>query len=158
MPPMLWQYWRGRLCRGRHKLRGVLIEYDWTEIVLDLRRAGMAQHDIARATQGASGEAAIRSYLAGASPVHWRGEILLTLWMKITGRSRENAPMRVAKPYHGVSDRKTARHNMNRDLPMLARACGVSIDQLMRMIAAGKRTIKSKRKNNQVNLILPGFE
>jgi len=69
-------------------LRNTLREFDWAEIVLDLRRAGMAQQDIARATQGASGEAAIRSYLSGASPVHWRGEVLLTLWMKTTGKTR----------------------------------------------------------------------
>jgi len=109
-----------------------LSEIDWAEIVLDLRRTGMSQNDIARATQGASGEAAIRSYLAGASPVHWRGEILLEVWTKTMGKPRESAPVRIASPYHGASRRKRSA-TMN-NLPKLARACGVSVTQLMRIM------------------------
>jgi len=82
--------------------RSGVLEIDWSEIVLDLRRAGMSQNDIARATHGASGEAAIRSYLAGASPVHWRGEVLLNVWMRKTGKSRGDLPMRVATAYRAA--------------------------------------------------------
>jgi len=133
-----------------------LREIDWTEIVLDLRRAGMTQHDIARATHGASGEAAIRSYLAGASPVHWRGEMLLAVWMQQTGKPRSNAPMRIANAYHGTSHRK--RTLTANSLPKLARACGVSVAQLLRMMAAGRRGVTAKRKHHNANLSLPGFE
>jgi len=82
--------------------RSGLHEIDWSEVVLDLRRAGLSQNDIARATGGASGEAAIRSYLAGASPVHWRGEVLLEVWMRKTGKSRDDVPMRVATAYRAA--------------------------------------------------------
>jgi len=133
-----------------------LVEIDWSEIVLDLRRAGMTQNDIARATNGASGEAAIRSYLAGASPVHWRGETLLAVWMQQTGKLRTDAPMRIANPYHGASHRKRALTANN--LPKLARVCGVSVAQLMRMMAAGRRSVAAKRKHQNASLLLPGFE
>jgi len=82
--------------------RDALVEIDWAEIILDLRRAGMGQHDISRATHGASGEAAIRSYLAGASPVHWRGEILLDVWTQVTGKTRDAVPLRVANAYRAA--------------------------------------------------------
>jgi len=82
--------------------RSGLHEIDWSEVVLDLRRAGMSQNDIARATHGASGEAAIRSYLAGTSPVHWRGEVLLDVWTRITGKPRGDVPMRIANAYRAA--------------------------------------------------------
>jgi len=116
----------------------------------------MSQNDIARATKGASGEAAIRSYLAGASPVHWRGEMLLSVWMQTTGKTREQTPMRIASHYHNSSGRK--RRTTTSNLQKLARACGISVTQLMKLIANGKRSVQAKRKHHNVNLLLPGIE
>jgi len=112
--------------------------------------------DIARATHGASGEAAIRAYLAGASPVHWRGERLLAVWMDKTGKLRLDAPMRVANAYHGAGSRTRSR-TVNK-LPRLAQACGISVAQLLRMMANGKRNVNARRKYQNASLALPGFE
>jgi hypothetical protein len=70
-----------------------LSEINWSEIILDLRRTGMSQQDIARGLNGAASESMIRMYLIGlCAPSHWRGELLLGLWQSATGKAREQAP------------------------------------------------------------------
>lgn len=71
-------------------------DFDWCEIVFDLKRLGMDHVQIVGALNGCISEPALRKYMAGSQPSHWRGEMLLTLWSARTGKSREQAPVRPA--------------------------------------------------------------
>ena len=140
-------------------MHGRLIEFDWTEIILDLRRAGMRQHEIAKAAGKAAGEAAIRSYLAGATPVHWRGEILLDLWCERTGKPRDAAPTRPARPYVAAPRRKQRRGGdvlmPSEHLPAVAQAYGLSVLELIKLLSGRRKMAASRR---YVQMELPGFE
>ena len=74
----------------------IVKDYDWSEIIFDLKRLGMDHNEIVGALNGCVSEAAIRKYMAGAHPGHWRGEMLLMLWSKRTGKTRDQAPTRPA--------------------------------------------------------------
>lgn len=136
---------------------GPLLEIDWTEIVLDLRRAGMRQHEIAREMGKAATEGLVRQYLSGATPLHWRGEMLLELWERKTGKSRDRAPMRPADiPRPGPRRRRQQRVFLPQEhVQALAAACGISVSRLMAMLM-GKRA--ARKRARAVNLVLPGFE
>ena len=38
-------------------------------------------------------ESMLRYYRAGAEPAHWRGNLLLTFWCKVTGKRMDDRPM-----------------------------------------------------------------
>lgn len=137
-------------------MRGNLMEIDWTEIILDLRRSGMRQHEIAREMGKAASEALIRQYLAGVSPLHWRGEMLLGLWEERTGKRRERAPRRPAD-IRRPGPRKKHQHQThfpNEHAQALASFYGISVAKLL-----GALRKKEKREMcAPVNLTLPGFE
>jgi hypothetical protein len=71
-------------------------DFAWDEIVFDLKRLGMDHVQIVGALNGCVTERALRKYMAGSQPSHWRGEMLLTLWVVRTGKTREQAPVRAA--------------------------------------------------------------
>lgn len=71
-------------------------DYDWSEIVAKLRALGMTTTDIMRESRSAVAESMIRQYQAGATPSHWRGELLLDIWERKTGLDRCVAPRRPA--------------------------------------------------------------
>lgn len=136
-----------------------LTEFDWTEIILDLRRSGMRQHEIVREIGRAAGEASIRQYLAGATPVHWRGEILLNLWSEKTGKVRRDAPTRPAKIYPATPRRRRQGPSVlmpNEHLPAVARAYGVTVADLVRMLSDRKKERAPTSARHQMQL--PGFE
>lgn len=68
------------------------IDYDWSEMIFDMIRAGKTRFEIAREV-GSVSEPTIRTYMAGACPTHWRGELILGAWERITGKTRQDAPM-----------------------------------------------------------------
>lgn len=134
-----------------------LTDFDWPEIILDLRRCGMGQHEIARSMGQAVGESMVRQYLAGASPAHWRGEILLSLWEERTGRDRAGAPRRPAETRRIVDRRPRTRqssHMPTEHLPAVAQAFGLTVPDLLQLIN------KRQRRATFVGetLSLPGFE
>lgn len=140
-------------------MRGYLVDFDWSEIILDLRRAGMGQTDIARAMGHAVGEAMIRQYLAGAAPIHWRGELLLDLWEKQTGKERENAPKRPAEMRRSTPKRprqRTAALMPTEHLPAVARAYNITVPALLQILS--KKTPSASTEHECGNLTLPGFE
>lgn len=113
-----------------------LTDIDWPEIILDLRRTGMRQQEIAEHAQGVS-ESMIRQYLAGASPAHWRGEVLLKLWEAHTGKGREAAPRRPVETRRIAERRpkpKPAALMPTEHLPAVARAYGLSIPALLQLL------------------------
>ncbi len=136
---------------------GPLTEIDWAEIVLDLRRSGMRQHEIAREMGKAATEALIRQYLSGATPLHWRGEMLLELWERKTGKRRDHAPVRPADiPRPGPRRRRQQQVFLPQEhVQALAAASGISVPKLMGMLM-GKRA--ARKRARPVNLMLPGFE
>lgn len=142
-------------CDGNRLMR--LTDFDWAEIVLDLRRAGMNQYEIAAALGPAASEGMVRQYLAGATPAHWRGELLLNLWEARTGQDRDAAPRRPAEARR-IADRRprTAQraHMPTEHLPAIAQAYGISVPELLRLLA--------KKQPKPVpcgeTLALPGFE
>ncbi|SDV49206.1 hypothetical protein [Chitinasiproducens palmae] len=73
-------------------------DYDWSEIVTDLHRHGMERADICRALSGVVSDSTLRAYVRGVQlqPSHWRGELLLDLWCRRTGKARTEAPTRPA--------------------------------------------------------------
>lgn len=74
-----------------------LQQIDWSVIIKELREVPMQRVEIAKAVDGFISEAQIRAYAEeNASPGHFRGELLLDLWMRKTGKRREDAPMRPA--------------------------------------------------------------
>ncbi|WP_257827930.1 hypothetical protein [Burkholderia glumae] len=69
--------------------------YDWREILFDLRRLGLTPVGVSRALLGAIPEGSIRVYIdERAEPSHVRGELILALWEKQTGKTRADAPRR----------------------------------------------------------------
>lgn len=59
---------------------------DWFRLIWDLVQRGVNVSRIADRT--GIPESAIRGYIAGAHPPHWRGELLIEQWIAVTGRSR----------------------------------------------------------------------
>lgn len=134
-----------------------LTDFDWPEIILDLRRCGMGQHEIARSMGHAVGESMVRQYLAGASPAHWRGEILLALWEERTGRDRIAAPRRPAEMRRIAERRPRSRqasHMPTEHLPAVAQAFGLSVPALLQLLNKRPRRIIATEET----LSLPGFE
>ncbi|MBJ9709864.1 hypothetical protein MMZ06_34855 [Burkholderia gladioli] len=69
--------------------------YDWREILFDLRRLGMMPTAVSKALNGAVSERAVRDYAEETrEPSHARGELILGLWEKQTGKARADAPRR----------------------------------------------------------------
>ncbi|MGE4334979.1 MAG: hypothetical protein AB7E55_03265 [Pigmentiphaga sp.] len=117
----------------------------------------MAQQEIVRGMGHALGESTIRQYLAGATPLHWRGELLLRLWEERTGRDRVDAPRRPAE-MRRVSVRRSPKvggHMPTEHLSAVARAYGISVTTLVDLL--GKRR-KAVRRAEPESLPLPGFE
>lgn len=86
-----------------------MTDYDWSEIVFDLKRAGMSHKDICAALKGYFSEATIRHYMAGwIIPTHWRGEQLLDLWCARMDRDREDAPRTAVRLRHSAGRRGKA--------------------------------------------------
>lgn len=80
-------------------------DFDWSELIFDLKRTGMDHGEICGALNGCVSESALRTYIAGAQPGHWRGEMLLMLWSTKTGKRREQAPTRPAPLRHQAGAR-----------------------------------------------------
>lgn len=137
-----------------------MLDFDWPEIILDLRRAGMGQHEIAREMGHAVGEAMVRQYLAGATPAHWRGEILLELWERRTGRTRAGAPRRPAE-IRRIAERRPrqrpAAHMPTEHLPAVAQAYGLTVPALIQLLAKQRQAARQEAGAGQ-SLSLPGFE
>lgn len=140
-------------------MRGVLVDFDWSEIIFDLRRAGVGQVEIARQL-GSIDEKMVRKYMSGSSPSHWRGELLLGLWEKHTGLDRQSAPRcPAALPRSTAPTRKRQRevsHMPTEHLPAVAQAYGITVPALIQMLS-------KKKPQGQINqcsgtLTLPGFE
>lgn len=134
-----------------------LMDFDWPEIILDLRRSGMGQHEIAKEMGPAAGESMVRQYLGGSTPTHWRGELLLALWERRTGRERSTAPRRPAE-LRRVTERRPRGARMafmpTEHLPAVAHAYGLTVPQLLSLLQ------KRNRRQERVaeTLSLPGFE
>lgn len=137
-----------------------MLDFDWSEIILDLRRAGMGQHEIAREMGHAVGEAMVRQYLAGATPAHWRGEMLLTLWEKRTGRVRTDAPRRPAE-IRRIAERRPrqrpAAHMPTEHLPAVAQAYGLTVPALIQLLAKQRQVVQREYAAGE-SLSLPGFD
>lgn len=73
------------------------MQVDWREVIFDLKRLEMKNNEIVSALGGYISEPQIRAYAEEiSSPGHFRGELLLSLWIQKTRRTREDAPMRPA--------------------------------------------------------------
>lgn len=69
---------------------------DWREVLFDLQRAGMKITEIAHALgKDEISERLLRYYREESGlPNCDRAELIITLWMQRTGKSREQAPTR----------------------------------------------------------------
>ena len=65
---------------------------DWAQIIEGLRASGYSNGDIGRATQSQLTNRMVSYYAAGVQPLHWRGEVMIALWLKATGATREQLP------------------------------------------------------------------
>lgn len=73
------------------------MQVDWREIIFDLKRLPMKNSEISDALGGYISEPQIRAYADEvSSPGHFRGELLIALWIQKTTKSRDDAPMRPA--------------------------------------------------------------
>ena len=71
------------------------MQINWREIIFDLKRLPMKNNEIVDALDGYISEPQIRAYAEEiSSPGHFRGELLLSLWQRRTGKVRESAPLR----------------------------------------------------------------
>lgn len=142
-----------------------LRDFDWSEIVFDLKRAGMSHGGICAALGNAVSESGIRSYMAGGQLAHWRGELLLELWMAKTGKCREEAPTRAA-PYRHVGARRAVQKRPTLqpgigDLDALGRFYGVDGKKLLEAIqraAQPMRRARPRAVGDTRTLTLPGIE
>lgn len=64
---------------------------DWFRLLWDLVQHGCGLSEISRRTGIAHGT--LRGYLDGGHPNHWRGELLIALWIETTGRLRADVHM-----------------------------------------------------------------
>lgn len=70
------------------------MQVDWRELLFDLRRLGLGASRICSLLKGAVDERTLRMYGEGAlAPSHYRGELLVALWIEHTGRPREALPV-----------------------------------------------------------------
>lgn len=68
---------------------------DWFRLIWDMVQRGINVSMIANRT--GIPESAIRTYIAGAHPPHWRGELLIREWIKATGKPREEAHTEIVR-------------------------------------------------------------
>lgn len=66
---------------------------NWAEMIIDLRRLMMTFYEIGQAMDSVLTERMLKHYAAGAQPAHWRGELLIALWINKTNKKREDLPM-----------------------------------------------------------------
>lgn len=142
-----------------------LRDFDWSEIVFDLKRCRMSHGEICAALGNAVSESGIRSYMAGGQMAHWRGEMLLGLWMARTGKTRDQAPTRAA-PYRHVGARRPVQRRSGlqlslADLDGLGRLHGVDGKRLLIAIQRTAKPvvkIKPRPASDTYTLPLPGIE
>ncbi|WP_147400285.1 hypothetical protein [Achromobacter sp. K91] len=134
------------------------MDFDWSEIVFDLKRSGMDQSRICAALNRRLTESMIRQYMAGTSaPSHWRGELLLNLWCERTGHAREEAPTRPAHLTHAVRGPRRNRGITNPDaLDDLCRQYRLSPVAVMNLLH--KAMQRRARARVHTNLTLPGMD
>ena len=137
-----------------------VMDLDWSEMVFDLKRAGMAQHEICRALGGRITEGMIRQYMVGAQPQHWRGEMLIALWSERTGKDRSQAPTR---PPH-IAHTSRSRNRRARFAPILATGAldqicqQYNISTVVMLAFLAKQARPHRLRRSPENLHLPGFE
>lgn len=134
-----------------------LMDFNWPEIILDLRRSGMGQHEIAKEMGPAAGESMVRQYLAGSTPTHWRGELLLALWERRTGQDRGTAPRKPAE-LRRMTERRPRSNRIafmpTEHLPAVAQAYGMTVPDLLHLLQKRHR----REAVTGQTLSLPGFE
>lgn len=64
---------------------------DWFRVLWDLIQRGKNLATVERST-GIS-VSTLRGYQEGSHPPHWRGELLIGLWVRTCGRPRKDVPM-----------------------------------------------------------------
>lgn len=64
---------------------------DWFTLIWGVIKAGHSLADIERRTGISS--STLRGYLDGSQPPHWRGELLIELWLTELDKPRDDLPM-----------------------------------------------------------------
>jgi len=66
--------------------------FSWGDMLDELLAAGVTTPEIGKAMGFCLTLRMLSAYRTGSQPAHWRGEGLIELWCKITGKQREQAP------------------------------------------------------------------
>ena len=102
------------------------MSFDWATIVEQLLAAGVTALNI---NGGQITPRVIYHYRRGVQPLHWRGEMMLTVWAKHFSKTRDEAPMCPLIRGHRV-DRRLVPGPKLQALPQWPVAVPVSVPPL----------------------------
>lgn len=131
---------------------------DWSEVFEDFRRANLRDAAVVRALDHNISPSAVRNYRNGVDePTFRRGELILSLWCRVTGKCFADVP-RTA--YVGsaasVSSRKPAARAAAPD--GFSALDAVFRPGIAQVIEKMSRTSDRAESEGPVSLTLPGFE
>jgi hypothetical protein len=78
---------------------------DWFRIISDLIYHGLPMKKVGEKMDVKLTDSLLRSYRAGVQPMYPRGDALLKLWCKTTGKQEHEAPQTEWIPPHNVGRR-----------------------------------------------------
>lgn len=83
----------GLLAGDLHFCDAVIVVHrvDWFRILIDLERAGLTQQEVADVT--GIPRSTLKAYKDATEPSYFNGEVLISCWMRYTGRHRNDVPM-----------------------------------------------------------------
>lgn len=131
---------------------------DWTEVFEDFRRANLRDAALVRALEFNISPSAVRNYRNGVDePTFRRGELILALWCRVTGKPISDAPRTdYIASAASVSTRKpVARSTIADGFSALDAVFRPGIAQVIEKVS---RTSDRREPEGPVSLTLPGFE
>lgn len=131
---------------------------DWSEVFEDFRRANLRDAAVVRALDFNVSPSAVRNYRNGVDePTFRRGELILALWCRVTGKSFADVPRtEYIASAASVSSRKSApRSTIAEGFSALDAVFRPGIAQVIDKMS---RASDRREPEGPVSLTLPGFE
>lgn len=87
---------------------------DWYTLLQQIMERGVTLKSVEQRLGGYQiSNHMLRHYRAGAQPLHWRGEAMISLWCEVTGKARAGLPTTTLIRNHRVDHNRARRMEVN---------------------------------------------
>lgn len=86
-------------------MRTKLTTYDWAAMLEHINGSGMSDDQIRRELGGVLTKRMVGKYRGGVQPLYYRGNLMLDLWCRVTGKAPDLAPLAEVVRGHRVDRR-----------------------------------------------------